>query len=154
MLAIQVLAWVIAFVVGGWALYKAIEGGRDLYYETFPIVEAAGSASSGPFELPFSVRNPSGWLPMMEVKWSTQIVEMRAPISMTNVILATGGDETIRPLNTKLYRVPIAGLTANMVQTLRLNVVVNYKTLWFDREPSTTEFTWLSGQWIKGRIVR
>jgi hypothetical protein len=75
---LTLLAWILGLIASGWGFYKAAEGVRDLYYDTFPTVEIVGSDSSAPFALPFSVTNPSGWLQMRNVRWSTEDIEMNS----------------------------------------------------------------------------
>lgn len=145
------LCGVCSLIVSGWTITGV---GRSLYEDTIPRVHVFGSNPNDPFALPFTVTNPSDWFDMKQVAWTCFISEARSPDGRTGIVnlgIMTGGSSGAKDIvarkQTDGFRCRIGG-----VANARITAQVRYKTLWFDRTPVETEFTWISGRWFEGKL--
>ena len=129
---------------------------RSSYFGTVPEVHVVGSDATQPFALPFSITNPSDYLDLRQVKWSCRVEDTRiGGIRLSNIGLISSAPFDLSRKAVEMARCPLASIgDPKVAMTMRAKITtrVDYSTLWFARTPVETEFNWISGRWVEGRL--
>jgi hypothetical protein len=126
-----------------------------------PQVHAQTAQTSTPFSLYFSIHNPSLIFTMSDVRIQCTIDDVTTDkyfrFEKFNVS-ANEGVITIPPGKTGQYNCPFdkAVLEAGPIQTARIILALQFKTMSIERRASSEMLNWnsVSKQWVEGQIIK
>lgn len=147
----------LGFILALGTFVTILVGIWQAYIHTTPEIHVTDSDPQAPFLFPFSIKNDSIIFDMHNVQYTCHIrhMEFGNENTFNNVNIINGGAIEI-PANSipENYRCPV-GITGIPINSLIIDVSVNYKTLWVQRS-YTLPFTWManasSPKWIEGDI--
>jgi hypothetical protein len=131
-------------------------------YEAFrePEIHAHSGVIQNPFELRFSLRNPSFIFLIKNMNFTCfgEKIILANNIRFENVAFSENIHVSVRPGQTVEYTCPFDRLVGHPnLPTLSAQIAigVNFKTLWFQRTTASDHFTWTaqSQQWVEGEII-
>lgn len=146
-------------IVGGLFLaamtyFSSINAVRTIIDDTAPLIHVIAAEAATPFALPFTVENKSDWFDMRETSFDCVIREVRIG---TNVI--SGDRIRMSSPVTIPRRTPATNFRCGIqidkntpIETISVAAVMNYKTLWFPRDPVIREFNYIDGRWVEGEL--
>lgn len=107
-----------------------------------------------PYQLFFSLRNPSRWFAVKDADLNCRFIVSRGRhFDVRNIESSTGVYE-ISPKKT--LQVQCRELAVDVdYQVITLEVSLDYRTMWLERESDPVQFNWnsVSRQWIKGEGI-
>src|SRR6266550_6198603 len=119
----------------------------QVWIQTVPVIDLAGSNPSQPFSLPFAVKNDSPFFTMRQSHWACGVryENNRGGIfdwdDDGKSTIARGTATDIPPNTPAAYRCPTDVLGGD-IKSLMARVHVHYHTLWIPRK-SEEVFTWV-----------
>jgi hypothetical protein len=137
-------------VICGW-IYDAL---RE------PEIHPSTAQLADPFELPFSLHNPSFFFSMSGIEMSCGLYSVRnfSNGGAANLSIMTGaGGALLKPGATKQYTCPVKRFfDLGQVATADIEIRVIFKTLSFARSAKSDHFNWTAktGQWTEGESIR
>ena len=120
-----------------------------MYAQTLPEIDATGSEAQNPFLLTFSIRNPSAWFEMSDVKYTCNLALSSGNTKITGGTLSRELAAPIGAGETNNFTCG-AGVSNKSVTSAKVVAEVSYKTFWITREASK-EFNWVGSpsRWEK-----
>jgi hypothetical protein len=137
---------------------------------TPPEISAKGDQdASYPFALPFEVKNSSRLFTMRRTKMFCGIdkVTTKNGISFEAFSVLSPNLASIEPKEEAAFRCVLSGTPnqrnifslapGDAIDRAHILIRLEYKTLWFSRQSSETEFTWYTAakppRWVRGKII-
>ena len=126
-----------------------------------PEIHAHPGIIENPFELRFSLHNPSWILSIKEMRFTCSAKDVRLTGNTAVVglnLVESGLTAAMRPGETKEYACPFNRFLSGpdkAIISARITIAVSFKTLWYNRAKESEQFSWnvRSKQWIEGDVI-
>ena len=126
-----------------------------------PEIHASTAQLADPFELPFSLHNPSFFFDMKRIGLSCSLYDVRnfqqSGATAITLVDASSSGATVAAGATKQYICPLKRfISLGQIATADIRINVKFYTLGFARSGTSDHFTWTArtGQWTEGTPIK